>query len=179
MASKASLAASAINRAAKQYEGLMIAYELLSEIGSLDNAKAEAEQGTAEARACAAATKKDTEAVIIENKRLRAVGDAIVADAETEAKAIIDASNAAAEKYSKSAQATADAMIDGAMATIEDKKASTKGAITKLTKRHDELIKLVSEEEAKVSSLEQRAKEAEAKLRDIKSSIESLTGNLV
>jgi flagellar biosynthesis chaperone FliJ len=172
--SKANEAADAIRRAAKKYQLFVEAAEILERIGSLEQATAEADQAkkvAVDARVAAEAAYVAAEAarakVVDETARMRA-------DAEAEAKSVIDAAHARAQEESK---AIVKAAMDDAIAIGNDanaKASAVAGEVAKMQNQINVLTEHRAALEADVTALTETLNNAQARLAEVQAQAKRL-----
>lgn len=169
--SKHTDAADAIRRMAKQYEQMVVAADILEEIGSLDNAAKEAK---------AFATEMQLEVARARDDLAKAKEE--VKAAKQEAESIVNNANGTAEKIVQKAQINADLMANSAVERMEATRASIQKAIdvaqAEAQSRADVLAALIVERQKKVTEVNEQVADAELRLEKAEKQMASMKTKL-
>ena len=169
--SKHTDAADAIRRMAKQYEQMVIAADILDQIGSLDNAAKEAQASVASSQAEAVAAKAELAKAKDAVKDAKAKAEDIIADAKEKAAGIV-----------ADATAKAGVLTEESISKIEAVRVSVKAGMDADQKaaqdRADVLAALIAERQKAVDALNEKVADAEARFEKVEKQMSSMKAKL-
>lgn len=169
--SKHTDAADAIRRMAKQYEQMVVAADILDQIGSLDNAAKEAQALVATSQAEAAVVKAE----------LAKMKDALK-DAKAQAKEVLADAEEKAEKALTEANIKAGILVNNATERAETIRVSVQEGLAADEKaaqaRADVLAALIEERQKKAAEINEKVADAEARLEKAEKQMASMKAKL-
>jgi len=169
--SKHTDAADAIRRMAKQYEQMVVAADILDQIGSLDNAAKEAQALVATSQAEAAVVKAE----------LAKMKDALK-DAKAQAKEVLADAEEKAEKALTEANIKAGILVNNATERAETIRVSVREGLAADEKaaqaRADVLAALIEERQKKAAEINEKVADAEARLEKAEKQMASMKAKL-
>lgn len=169
--SKHTDAADAIRRMAKQYEQMVVAADILDQIGSLDNAAKEAQTVATAMQAEVATAKEDLAKAKADIKVAKAKAEEIMQSAADQAAAA-----------TQSARAEAARLLADTTAKMEATRASIQQGIdvaqAEAQSRADVLAGLIVERQKKVAEINDQVADAEARLEKAEKQMASMKAKL-
>lgn len=169
--SKKIQAAEAIEVLANQYRAMVEAAEMLKQIGSLDNATAEARKALEAAKDEAEAAKLEADLAKADAKKAKAKVVEILDKAKIDADEIIAAAVAQGAKEVGGAQMKADSIVaaaqaraDALVADVENRRTAISRDVDRLVEQHESLALDIKAKTDEVADLEARLAKAQAQI---------------